>query len=138
MKEYEIRVMDEGDQGFVYNTWMKQTFDTIPYKFMLNEDFRKEHSKVVNRHMRRGTNLVACDVQDPSVIFGYVISEELEDFVCIDFIYVKTAFRGMGICKHLLNSVKVDDKHFVMTQMPKKGSRLERLGPFILHFLFRF
>ena len=136
--EFYVRDMNEDDHRYVFSTWYKQAYDSIPYRFMLPEDFKNNHSKLIKRHMNRGQNLVACDVDDPSVIFGYVVSEELEECVCIDFLFVKATFRGLGMARKLLKECAVEDKHFIMTHLPKKGSKLERLGPYIVHELYRF
>jgi GNAT superfamily N-acetyltransferase len=56
--------------------------------------------------------LVACDTVDPNVIYGYLVKGtylegSLGEVPVVHYLYVKAAFRKMGIARTLVEASKV-------------------------------
>lgn len=104
-----VRVASQSDIGFIFNSWLKSykggglfTYDIPPAVYFT------EHHKILERLLKRSTVIVACDSQDPTLIYGYLIAEEIEGFPVLHFCYVKNTFRGFGISNILLACLKIE------------------------------
>lgn len=63
---------------------------------------------------------VACLKEDSDVILGYAVSHTLNQYTILDFIFVKSAWRRIGVGKSLLP----DEVHAV-THLTKLGRSLK-------------
>ena len=59
------------------------------------------HDIIIKKILTKCTLLVACDPEDPDVIWGYVAFDQVDPV--LHFVYVKGAFRRMGIGTRLLS-----------------------------------
>ena len=59
------------------------------------------HDIILKKILNKCTLLVACDPEDPDVIWGYVAFDQVDPV--LHFVYVKGAFRRMGIGTRLLS-----------------------------------
>ena len=63
------------------------------------------HDIILKKILTNCTLLVACDPEDPDVIWGYVAFDPKDPV--LHFVYVKGAFRRMGIGTRLLNEARL-------------------------------
>ena len=63
------------------------------------------HDIILKKILTNCTLLVACDPEDPDVIWGYVAFDQVDPV--LHFVYVKGAFRRMGIGTRLLNEARL-------------------------------
>lgn len=81
-------------------------------KRIRDKQFFAYHHKVLERILARPTTTVtvACKPGEENTIFGYLITEffAAENKTIIHFVYVKDAFRGFGVAKQLLETVKLN------------------------------
>lgn len=66
------------------------------------------HDIILKKILTNCTLLVACDPEDPDVIWGYVAFDGNGPSPVLHFVYVKGAFRRMGIGTRLLNEALQD------------------------------
>ena len=59
--------------------------------------------------------LVACDPVDPNVIYGYLVMGEVAGEDVVHYVYIKSAFRQMGIAKMLAKSAHLNLDKFSFT-----------------------
>lgn len=104
---FSIRLVQSSDIAFIYSTWLNAT----KYDSDIGKNIRKsvffEHYRLVIDHIlsKETTNvLVACKPDEPSVIFGYLVSEP----ETIHFCFVKESFRNLGIARSLYESAFSD------------------------------
>lgn len=132
--EVVIRQYNSEDKNFVIASWLKsyrhgsyfakRISSTIYYKF---------HHAVAERIIARANITIACDPVDPSVIFGYMISEKFEDKDVIHFTYIKSAFRGMGVGKSILEACNINLNSCYITHWTTEVDTLSRKYPDMLY-----
>ncbi len=122
-----IRDGQPGDVNFIYATWLKglrfgnDLFREIPAKVYF-EAYHKVVEALLNRP---GVVIrVACLLEDPDVILGYSVSKGDR----LDYVFVKTAWRKIGIAKNL-----VPPTIRVATHLTKEGLSILRKRP-DMHF----
>lgn len=69
--------------------------------------------------MNRSSASIACSPEDPDVIVGYLVYEPKT----IHYVYVKEAFRKLGICRRLLVEAGLFEGT-IATHMTFKGRRI--------------
>lgn len=107
MSEVNIRPIEEDDYAFVYSTWLRSyRFNSVFTRKLTNKVYYEWHHKAIERIFGRGGFcIIACDTSDKNVVFGYIVGERTSSGDIIHFIYVKKAFRKLGIMAKLLDSV---------------------------------
>jgi len=104
-----VRPYNESDKNFVLATWLRglyygeSFFSTIP-KTIFMENY---HNILEGFLAANGDSVkVACLKEDPEVILGYSVVRHTKigeaDISILDWIFVKTAWRGIGIGKMLV------------------------------------
>ena len=63
------------------------------------------HDIILKKILTNCSLLVACDTEDTDVIWGYVAFDQVDPV--LHFVYVKGAFRRMGIGTRLLNEARL-------------------------------
>jgi len=93
--QFIIRAYTPTDNQFVISS-IKNTFRNIKPTY----DFPSGDNSI----------LIACDVEDPSVIFGFIIVNQANELV---FAYTKAIFRLFGIFKALLGYFPIKPSHYI-------------------------
>ena len=106
MNEVSIRAVRDTDMALVYSTWLRSyRFNSNFAKKLSNKVYYEWHHKVIERLFGRGAFcLMACDASDNNIVFGYLVGERSGIGNIIHFIYIKKAFRGLGIMRQLLSA----------------------------------
>lgn len=96
-----------GDRGtywnFVLSTWLPGLYFGSDYWHQMRErEFMTATQTKIEKHLERSDThiFVAVLKEDSDVILGYLVGH----CKTLDWIFVKKAFRGMGIAKTLFNS----------------------------------
>lgn len=101
-REPRIRAAVPDDVPFLSSTWKQQfKFESSWANRIRWPIFSAGHSKVIGRLLQRSLVLVACDPDEASEIFGYLVYEA-EPAKLLHFAYTKPAFRRAGIFRSLL------------------------------------
>jgi hypothetical protein len=103
-----IREANPDDVGFIFNSWLS----TMRHRGFASEVadaiyFAEQH-RLIERILKTATARIACAVNDPNIILGYMISEKVLGFTCVHFTYVKASYRGLGIFNKLLTDINYD------------------------------
>lgn len=104
-KDILLRGVTQEDWAYLYATWLKH------YKF--SSDFAKRipHSIFFHKHhlligsilrKKETVTLIAYPKDSPEIIVGYITYEKPSTRPVIHFIYVKRAFRKMGVARELI------------------------------------
>ncbi len=63
---------------------------------------------------------IACLKEDENVVLGYSVARKINEVNILDFVFVKSAWRGIGIAKSLVPSPL-----HVVTSLTKSGKALK-------------
>jgi len=97
------------DLPFIYSTWLRSYRHSSQFaKKLTNETFYDMHHRIIDAFIARGGLVyIAHPINEPGVILGYLCIEPNQSLV--QYVYVKKAFRKMGIAKKLYESRKIQD-----------------------------
>lgn len=109
-----VRPATQGDVNFILNSWIKSAYSNLPKAYeMPNFMFCTEHHKLIEAVLKRSTVIVACDRKDPSIIYGYLVAEYLQNHPTIHYIYVKQTFRRLGLASYLINCLDINQESII-------------------------
>jgi GNAT superfamily N-acetyltransferase len=90
--------------------------------------FHEHHRPIRDRILyERGnaTVIVCCSKEDPWLIIAWIAVEQLDDSLTIHYVYVKEAFKGLGIARRLVNMVSKGDVIY-FTHLTDKMSKIAK------------
>ncbi len=105
----EVRQAILDDLPFIFSTWLRSYRHSSQFaKKISNTTFFTWHHRAIERFIERGGRvLIAHAVGEPDVILGYLCAES--DNSIIQYVYVKKAFRKMGIAKELFKNSGINN-----------------------------
>lgn len=122
-----IREGVEDDKNFVLSTMLRGLYyGDSHFSHMDKSSFMHDYHDVVESLLKEGQLLVACFTDEPSVILGYALLSK--DLYNIHFIFVKKAWRNIGIMKSL-----VPKNTLFCTHLTKVGLSLLHKNPQIFY-----
>jgi len=101
-----IRGLSENDIPFIVDSWINSYFGESDFTKTIRQSiFYKFHRLIVKAILKRPSVSiqVAADKEDPDVIFGYLVSENLPEYNVFHYIYVKRSFNGYGVAAKMIN-----------------------------------
>jgi ribosomal protein S18 acetylase RimI-like enzyme len=106
MKKLPIRLrnMQPDDVNFILNSWLKSFRKAPSVRRMENNAYFHEQSKVIKGLLEKVNILIACDEKDSNNVYGYLVSQRIDNVFVIHYLYVKLSFRNMGIGKMLIRA----------------------------------
>lgn len=128
---WQFRPMRPSDIAFVRNAWLMSYSEFAA----VDEDnepprvswdiYLPEQNAQLDRILNRSGVIVACGTEDDGHLFGFVCFEKQERRV-IHFVYVKDAFRHLGMCKSLLGEIKqyVGEGPMWVTHWTRKAGKI--------------
>lgn len=131
MSEIVIRDIDPDDVPFVYSSWLQsyRHGSKQAQKIRKSVYFAFQH-KLIERILLRGAAVkVATPEDDTTTILGYVVAEHPEGLAVLHYLYVKEAFRSLGIAKKLLASARPEATPAVFTHSTVAGDVFARRIP---------
>lgn len=129
-----IREATVDDAPFIFNSWLKSFRPSFFGHGIPNDIFYREHHKIIQKLLKQQKVLVACDMKDPSVIYGYVVYGTIEGISTVHYVYTKHTFRQMRIATALLEAVKHDRSLAgICTHMTKHGKSLAEKHNLVYH-----
>ena len=129
-----LRPLIEDDLAFIFNSWLKSyRFSHLAEK-ITNTIYFADHHKVIERLIEDSSVVVACNEEDPSQVYGYIVGGALDGIALLHFIYVKHTFRNMGVGKTLLDAMGHDkEKAGVYTHHTRMADKLAAKYNFVYH-----
>ena len=140
---------DDAALGLVLDSWVRGVCDHSPWSTYLRSDISVKgqgkgtepqksrqggttvpiprpilhyHHDILLKKLIPHTDItLACDPDDPATVWGWVCS----DYGCLQWIYVKNAFRGFGIGRLLLDAttLRLEEKIRISHRTPALFSR---------------
>jgi hypothetical protein len=100
-----IRPAVPEDLAFIFHTWLKSYRYNSPATLHISHEvYFAKHHQVAEAILKRSVVPVACLRATPNVLVGFAVLE-LAAPICIHWIYVKNAWRRLGVAKRLLGEI---------------------------------
>jgi GNAT superfamily N-acetyltransferase len=129
-----LRPGTETDAPFAFNSWLKCYRHSRLALQMQNEVYFSGHHKVIEGLLKNCSCIVACSPDDLSQIYGYAVGEKRDGQLVVHFIYVKEAYRRLGIGLLLLKSLGYElGQPYFFTQKTHAVEKYEKKYPIIYH-----
>jgi len=129
-----IRPMVDEDIPFIFNSWLKSYRFSHFGEKITNTIYFQDHHKVIERIIKNSKTLIACDPEDSSQLYGYIVAAVEEGILVLHFIYVKHTFRNLGIGKTLLDALGHDKSSAaVYTHHTRMADKLAAKYNFVYH-----
>lgn len=130
-----------GDRNFILATWLRGSYyGDSWYSLIPKNIFMEQYHTILEKFLLRpGVNIkIACLKDDPEVILGYSVSRNIKhgeaDISIVDWVFVKAAWRKIGIGKLLM-----PNKINTVTHLTKAGlSILKQKLPNVIFNPFAF
>jgi GNAT superfamily N-acetyltransferase len=105
---YKIRQYIESDSNFIVPYWSRYYKNNSVFTRSIKSSiYFKEHTRLIDKALKDCMTLVACDIKEPDIIYGFINGYVASTNV-LNFVYIKKNFRGMGIGRVLINSLFTD------------------------------
>ena len=129
-----LRPMIEDDLPFLFNSWLKSyRFSHFGEKITTTIYF-EDHHKIIDNILKKNQVIIACNPEDPSQLYGYIVAGREDSILVLHFVYVKHTFRNMGIGKTLLDAVgHSSDTASVYTHHTRMADKLASKHNFVYH-----
>lgn len=112
-----LRECTDDDLNYVKSSYLLHFRDSFPTKYIPKRLYMSEQSRILNAILERSNVLIACFPESPDEIAGWVISENRDGSFVLHYLYVRVAYRGMGVERQLLNAAAADAKMIVYSHM---------------------
>lgn len=100
-----IRQGVETDNNFILASWLRGLYyGDSWYRDIPKDIFMKNYHKVLTAVLCRESTivLIACLKEDPDVILGYSVTHSKDNNTVLDWVFVKSAWRNIGIGRSLV------------------------------------
>jgi GNAT superfamily N-acetyltransferase len=117
------------DIPFITNSWLKTFADSDHARRIDRDTYFSEQTRRMMRLLARSTVIVAVDPSDAGNILGYVVAEKSlkrHGGVDLHWVYVRGAFRRLGVMGVLLNAVGARRGTTHYTHQTDKGRQVAR------------
>jgi GNAT superfamily N-acetyltransferase len=96
-----VRSANANDRSFMLATWLQNYRRESYFAARIKDSiFYANHHEIADKLLAQETALVACPDDDSDTILGYIVVEPK----VLHWVYVKKAFRKMGIATRLLEA----------------------------------
>ncbi len=132
-KLFTVRDYRQSDHPFIMSTFLKGLrFGNDLFREIRSEVFFKEYQKIVESLLSHPNTevKVACLSDDEEVILGYSIHSK--DGTKAHFTFVKSAWRGIGICRALVPPTVKTVTHITKTGLSLARKHNLDFNPFAL------
>lgn len=100
MDEIKTRGPRPTDIPFIYSTWLDSyRHDSDIGRNLRSSIFYENYQLIIDSLLDKSDILLAVSKDDEDVIFGYMVASKTNN--TIHYVFVKHAFRGLGIAKML-------------------------------------
>jgi GNAT superfamily N-acetyltransferase len=106
-EQIRLRPANEEDIPMLFNSWLKSYRNSLFAKQIVNEVYFTEYHKIIEDLLRDSIVLIACNNDDASQIYGWCCAKYIDNIFCLHYIYVKHAFRRMGIAKVMFDAFEL-------------------------------
>ena len=102
----DVRPATESDMSFIKNSYLLRMRNAPQYKMVTNDVFFLHFNKAVET-LCKDNILVACNKDDSTQIFGYIIYGTVTEaeLDAVHFFYVKSTYRKLGVARALIKAI---------------------------------
>jgi hypothetical protein len=140
VKEIDIRLATERDLPFVFSSWLNHYKNFSSFARRIRKElFMKTHHKVVELILlRSSTKLwIATPKGEPDVIVGFLAAERFSDTQVVHFIFVKEAFRRLGIAQAMMKEAEISIDTLTFTHWTYEVDSIAKRFPEIVYDPYR-
>jgi GNAT superfamily N-acetyltransferase len=122
----KIREIQANDVNFVLSTWIKSSYSNLTGYREKQSVYHKGLEALIKKKYNEGKliALVACLEEDESILLGFATFNI--DY-SLNYIYVKEAFKRVGIAKQILKFMYKNRKEIVVTFWTKDISIIKKM-----------
>ena len=129
-----IRPAIQEDVPFIFNSWLKSFRHSHIGRLVTNEIYFNSQHKIIEKILQENTVMVACNQEDPSQLYGYIVAGDVEGHFILHYVYIKHTYRNMGLAKTLLNTFSHDPSTAsVYTHHTRVAEKLASKYNFVFH-----
>lgn len=101
-----IRGVLPDDVTFVIKTWLRDYRDEVP-RSCTDKTYYHEHQEVIGYLSSRSIMKVACDINIPSIIYGFAVGKAIPEgkVLVLHYVYLRPEWRRLGIGTELIRSL---------------------------------
>jgi len=105
-----VRDGKEEDKPFIFSSWLPSLYYGDSWFSHIPKDiFMKNYHDILEQILTRAIIKVACLKSDPDIIVGYAIFSFAQPASrCLEWTYVKAAWRGIGVAKMLVPASEIN------------------------------
>jgi hypothetical protein len=104
LNKIRIREANEVDVNFIFSSWLKSYRLSSFAKQISNAVYFPEQHKLIENLLKSSVVLVACNIEDPDQVYGWVCATKIMSVYCLHYIYIKQQFRKFGIARFLMQT----------------------------------
>lgn len=105
-KQIAIRTASSGDLGFIIKSWVNSNFaGSVLARRQGKKTYYPAMYELVRRFIDRGEIAVACSLDDPDHVLGFMAYEFRDQGLCVHYIYVKGSFRKLKVGQFIFDTI---------------------------------
>ena len=108
---YSLRELTEDDKAFIFTSWIKSNWKVYPNPSIIADLYLPEMREMIGKLLDTANTLIVCASDDRSHILGFVVFEYIEDILHIHYLYIKNAFRNVGLARSVISAIYPDIKN---------------------------
>ena len=97
-----FRPMLRTDRGFFSSNWLRSFRRADRVRHVEQQTYFYFHHKILERLVKRGSVIIACNRKEPDTLYGFACFEPLGRTCVLHYIFVKKSRRRLGIGRALL------------------------------------
>jgi GNAT superfamily N-acetyltransferase len=103
----QIRYAGKEDEAFIFATWLNSYRKSGFARNIRSSVYFPNHHKLVTALVGKSMVVVATNPEDDAHIYGWACAEVGMEMPIVHYVFVKELYRGFGIGKKLLESMKI-------------------------------
>lgn len=121
--DFKVRGYEPTDFELVISFWLRSYVHSIEGTPVSRDVYFKGHQELVKWLLLRSTTIMACDEENPDIIYGFITFERRGRGVpIVHYIGVKTKFQQMGVGGELIKLI--EDREAFYTHTTYLGRKL--------------
>lgn len=133
---WKLRQARVEDQSFIFSSWLKSYRNYNVVAGIPNTTYFDKQHRLISRLLEKPTTLaiIACDPDDESTIYGYIIAELDTSGMVLHWVYTKHSLRGFGVAKALVDEIATVqvDRTYYTTRTRQAADRDMIYDPYLL------
>lgn len=100
-----LRQMRESDLNFIVHSWVNKTRYLKENNEIDHTSFFSFQRSLIKKILPMSETIVICNKDEPDHIFGFCVYRKLADYPVLSMLYVKDAYRNLGLENLLVESI---------------------------------